>query len=85
MKHTLIALLLAAAAAGYTLPRPRFEMVYTETAPNYRLGDPINRVGPDVYANDHFVVWHDKETGQEIVCLVRTNSSPSCWLTGRKW
>ena len=35
-----------------------------------------------------FEVWHDGETGQEIVCVAGPggNSTPlSCYLTGRTW
>jgi hypothetical protein len=35
-----------------------------------------------------FTVFHDKTTGQEIVCIMSSTSvsgSSSCYLTGRKW
>lgn len=37
--------------------------------------------------DDDPVVYHDKETGQEIVCFSGGGHQviPSCWLTGRKW
>ena len=55
-----------------TPPRPRFETVYIEKHPEQ---------GTFV---DQVEVWHDKETGQEIVC-VEGYRRGSCYLTGRVW
>jgi hypothetical protein len=41
-----------------------------------------------LYNEGKFNVWHDRETGQEIVCVEQYGSrdpSNSCWITGRKW
>lgn len=55
---------------------PRFEAIYTQY-----LED---RYGYGYISN--FSVFHDKDTGQEIVCIERsTYDSNSCYLTGRKW
>jgi len=55
-------------------PRPRFEHVMYEYHPQ----------------NDGFIaafqVWHDLETGQEVVCARGGGGiSVSCWPTGRSW
>ncbi len=52
-------------------PRPRFEKVLEETN------------NESVYTAN-FIVWHDKETGQETVCYMSGNRT-GCWLTGRTW
>lgn len=62
--------------------RIRFQEIYDEqkqAAPNDKdSGDELN-----------FRVFHDVETGQEIVCaegpINRWNRVDSCYLTGRKW
>jgi hypothetical protein len=62
-----------------TIPRPRFENIYNE-----------DHSGQFPAA---FYVWHDKESGQEIVCtagvykgaIVSEQYHPSCWPTGRNW
>jgi hypothetical protein len=53
--------------------RPRFEQTYEQ-----EIGGPMGRT---------FEVYHDKDTGQEIVCArVSYNSSGySCFLSGRSW
>ena len=40
-----------------------------------------------VQDNERFEVWHDTETGQEIVCATGggVQMNTSCWLTGRTW
>jgi hypothetical protein len=53
-------------------PRPRFEAVYIEKHPEQ-----------GTYV-DAIEVWHDKETGQEIVCIEGYRKA-SCYLTGRVW
>jgi hypothetical protein len=66
-------------ASSVTPPRPRFEFVYDEVKDDNSFG---------------FVVYHDRETGQEIVCLKdvldnnfgrRIAVSRTCWTTGRTW
>lgn len=46
---------------------------------------PIYRQGPDVQV--YFQVFHDTETGQEIVCTFNEEhyNEGGCWLTGRVW
>lgn len=57
--------------------QPRFEQVYNQAMKNDSL------MGYETI----FTVFHDKDTGQEIVCIMRNSStaSNSCYLTGRKW
>lgn len=51
----------------------RFDRIYTEN---------IN--APHGFSE--FNVFHDKETGQEIVCVTGgLDGSMSCYLSGRKW
>ena len=80
MKKIVIALvILVAYALCQTEPRPRFENIYNE-----------NHYGSFPSA---FYVWHDKESGQEVVCaagiysggLLAKQYHPSCWPTGRSW
>ncbi len=54
----------------------RFEVIYREDVPS-TYGGPSG-----------FTVFHDKTTGQEIVCIMASTSlsgSSSCYLTGRRW
>lgn len=56
-------------------PYPRFEHIYTESGDAHIL---------------RWEVFHDRETGQEIVCAFPTTTlgsaeKTSCWLTGRNW
>jgi hypothetical protein len=57
-----------------TPPRPRFEKVLDE------------KHDKD-YWTTRFYVWHDRETGQEIVCVYNSygDGVGGCYLTGRKW
>jgi hypothetical protein len=62
-------------------PRPRFERIYSED---------LDRGGQPRLSGDNFyriVIYHDRETGQEIACMdmTRRDAGGSCWLTGRKW
>lgn len=50
--------------------RPRFEMILDQ------YHEPKNH---------SFEVFHDKETGQEIVCVYGGLDMASCYLTGRSW
>lgn len=53
-----------------SMPRPRFEFLLWEDMKGM---------------NASFQVYHDKETGQEIVCVMDKLAAPSCYLTGRSW
>lgn len=71
MKYVLIvicalSLIFAGVAVGQNTPR--FEHIYTQWVD----------AGP---WNTCFEVYHDTNTGQEIVCI----GGKSCYLTGRKW
>lgn len=58
-------------------PRPRFEKISAEN------------LGPETgYWNFYaaFDVFHDKETGNEIVCVTKAGTGRfSCFETGRSW
>jgi hypothetical protein len=56
----------------------RFEHVYTSQGIDYGING--------FHRTKVFVVFHDKETGQEIVCVDSLEfGAESCYLTGRKW
>jgi len=55
---------------GLPLPRPRFELLLNEDDPSFSRG--------------WFAVYHDKESGQEVVCH-GSGIAMACWQTGRKW
>jgi hypothetical protein len=68
-----IALLAGIAIGQHT---NRFEYIYREDVQG-TYGGPSG-----------FTVFHDKTTGQEIVCIMASTSitgTSSCYLTGRKW
>lgn len=71
-----------AADSSHAQNKIRFQEIYDESKPNAQN---------DSSANDslNFRVFHDNETGQEIVCaegpINRWNRVDSCYLTGRKW
>jgi hypothetical protein len=78
MKYVLIvicalSLIFAGIAIGQV--SPRFEHVYTQT------------LELDGFQSTMFNVYHDKSSGQEIVCVLsgQTYASAQCYLTGRKW
>jgi hypothetical protein len=75
--YVLVAFALGALTMG-ALPRPRFERIYRQT-----LDSPTPNYGDTMI----FDVLHDRETGQETVCIRRVwdNQSVSCYLTGRTW
>ena len=55
--------------------RNRFEYVYDQAVP---AGESLK--------DFRFIVFHDRDTGQEIVCTVAGGvGGPSCWPSGRKW
>ena len=54
-------------------PRPRFEFLLVEE------GVPSNGW------RMNFLVYHDRETGQEIVCSTGGLAAMACYPTGRKW
>jgi hypothetical protein len=65
-----IVLGIASLASDSNLPRPRFEEILEEAIAN----------------NGHLVeVLHDRETGQEVICIFDKMAAPSCYLTGRSW
>lgn len=54
----------------------RFERIYVEA-----VDDDLSYGG-----KANFTVFHDKQTGQEILCISHgTYDSESCLMTGRKW
>ena len=55
--------------------RPRFEHIYSQD---------LNLDGAE---KDTFNVVHDRDTGQELVCVTTTNryNGATCYLTGRRW
>jgi len=59
----------------------RFEEIYSQVMPPTQ--------GDNNAASTTFRVFHDTETGQEVVCLEgavnRWNRVDSCYLTGRSW
>ncbi len=55
------------------LPRPRFELLLKE-----------EHDGNGPHDGTDFYVYHDRESGQEIVCPY-TGWGVSCYPTGRKW
>jgi len=58
--------------------RPRFEQIYYEDHYKNPFGSTM--------VPQAFYVWHDKESGQEIVCAIGYSANPiSCWPTGRNW
>ena len=61
-------------AQDSNLPRPRFVPVMHQDS---HYDDGFNN-------SLNFEVIHDKETGQEIVCVFSGGRS-GCWLTGRTW
>jgi|SRR5208337_827748 len=58
-------------------PRPRFELLLFERTSAFA----DSASGSNIY---RWEVWHDKETGQEIVCPMGIKEA-SCYLTGRSW
>lgn len=59
--------------------QPRFEHVYTSPWIDYIIGG-------NIFRSKAFIVFHDRETGQEIVCVDGSAyAAESCYLTGRKW
>lgn len=79
-KIGLIFALLFATGLGYAIgdQTPRFEFIYDQLL----IGEHID---------NHFTVYHDRSTGQEIVCIydnggrLNVPSPESCYLSGRKW
>ena len=72
MKRVLLIILFLVGGAISQSSRPRFERILLEEHDH----------------STYFVVIHDKETGQEVVCYksgVDLGFAPSCWLTGRNW
>lgn len=80
MKMIILSALGLALVSGIAIGQhtPRFELIYDEeVTSNIGMGMP-----------SVFTVFHDKTTGQEIVCIMASTSisgSSSCYLTGRKW
>lgn len=78
MKMTIFGAIGLALVVGMAMGQQtnRFEFVYREDVSG-TYGGPSG-----------FTVFHDKTTGQEIVCIMASTSitgSSSCYLTGRKW
>lgn len=71
----LAALALGGGIAVYANKLPRFERL------NYQT------ISIDEYKNYNILAFHDREAGQEIVCVSLDSQHPSisCYPTGRKW
>lgn len=69
----LIVALIASVSYGSSVarPRPRMELIYDErTQDDWMI---------------KWQVWHDKESGQELLCGFSSFKNSSCVLTGRSW
>lgn len=63
---------------GQQTPRPRFELMLDEVT-NWGIEH-------RQWSVDNIQVIHDKETGDEIVCVfAHAFSAMSCYKTGRSW
>ncbi len=80
MKIIILGAIGIALVAGIAIGQhsPRFELIDEQ-----KVLEPHSYIQLDTV----FTVFHDRDTGQEIVCILRGDSydSSSCYLTGRRW